>query len=406
MNKTNYVHPTMPPVLSKPTNELYASRQQSNTNFCPPPVLLKPTEQSEPKKGDFLKIALRTNPTDSSSDTYSLNIRHFRTGTPEEFLKWRKDYDMVIRGQNLTNGPAKYAMARTLLQGDALRVFNNAASTESTETNENFQKVLNALTRHIFPRKALVRQKRYMRRQMRKPYNMKIRTYVARVREMNDDFPLYPPFDKDASLPDDELADIIEAGIPNSWQKAMLLHNFDVADKSTDELVEFCERLETAEEIYGGTHHPNKKRTRSNGNPKDAKKNGSKHSAKYKSHFNKKNRHDDDKDCPLHKDGTHTQQECKVLNQQAENMRNIAQVHWDKNARWQRKKPYGNKTWKRPKDDDKKPNDLNTMIETIVEKKLSQKRKSTDDDNGANRSGTFSIEQLSMKSDSDDSDSE
>ena len=128
----------MPPVLSKPTNELYALCQQPNTNFCPPPILLKPTKLSEPKKGDFLKIALHTNPTDASSDMYSLNIRHFCTGTPEEFLKWCKDYDMVISGQNLTNGPAKYAMARMLLQGDALRVFNNAASTEGTKANENF----------------------------------------------------------------------------------------------------------------------------------------------------------------------------------------------------------------------------------------------------------------------------
>ena len=392
----------MPPVLSKPTNDNYTN----GAKFCPPPVLLKPNEPAEPKKGDFLKIALRTNPTDANSDTYSLNIRYFRTGTPEDFLKWRKDYDKVIRGQNLTTGPSKYAMARNLLQGDALRVFNTAASTEGNETNENFQKVLNALTRHIFPRKALVRQKRYMRRQMRKPYNMKIRTYVARVREMNDDFPLYPPFEADVKLADDELADIIEAGIPNSWQKAMLLHNFDVADKSTDELVEFCERLETAEEIYGETHTPNKKRTRSNGNPRDTAKNGSKHSAKNKNRFSKKKRHEDDEDCPLHKDGTHTQQDCRVLKQQAQNMRSVAEAHWDKNKRWQRKTQYRNKTWKRPNEKEKTSDDLNTMIETIVNKKLAQKRKSNDDDNGADRNVTFNIEKLSMSSDSGDSESE
>ena len=51
-------------------------------------------------------------------------------------------------------------MVRTLLRGDALRVFNNRATTQGAETVANLTLVVNALGTHVFPVRALVKQER------------------------------------------------------------------------------------------------------------------------------------------------------------------------------------------------------------------------------------------------------
>ena len=39
--------------------------------------------------------------------------------------------------------------------------------------------------------------------------------------------------------------DLLEFGIPNTWQKAMLLQDFDPQVHTVNDFVQFCERLET-----------------------------------------------------------------------------------------------------------------------------------------------------------------
>ena len=58
-------------------------------------------------------------------------------------------------------------MARTLLEGDALAKFNERATANRNETNDHFVTTLREVTTHVFPKKALALQKRYMRRFMR-----------------------------------------------------------------------------------------------------------------------------------------------------------------------------------------------------------------------------------------------
>ena len=77
---------------------------------------------------------------------------------------------------------------------------------------------------------------------------MSIRVYVNRVLEMNDQLVSYPgTFDNTdgTKLPEDEILDLLEFGIPNTWQKAMLLQDFDPQVHTVNDFVQFCERLET-----------------------------------------------------------------------------------------------------------------------------------------------------------------
>ena len=54
-------------------------------------IPLKRLEAKPLVKGDYVVLKCRTIPGDASSQTYNLPIPYFRTGTPEEYLKWRNN---------------------------------------------------------------------------------------------------------------------------------------------------------------------------------------------------------------------------------------------------------------------------------------------------------------------------
>lgn len=57
----------------------------------------------------------------------------------------------------------------------------------------------------------------------------------------------FPGATEDSKLPDDELLDLLEFGMPSTWQRSMTIQNFDPVDRSISEFVSFCELLEDTE---------------------------------------------------------------------------------------------------------------------------------------------------------------
>ena len=156
----------------------------------------------------------------------------------------------VFLGQNLTTGPQKVAFMRTVLKGDALSHFSQYFLTAESENNDTFEASICSLITHIFPLRALRIQKRYMRWYMRNPRDMKMRTYCNRVIELNNYLARFPSNFNDAQkIDEEELVDILEFGTPNKWQYKMVCMGFDSATSTSQELVEFCERLEFTEEL-------------------------------------------------------------------------------------------------------------------------------------------------------------
>jgi len=74
-----------------------------------------------------------------------------------------------------------------------------------------------AVTAHVFPIKALQTQKRYKRRFLHKPCNMKASGFVSRVCEINELLTEFPQATDESKLPHDELLDLLEFGMPGSW---------------------------------------------------------------------------------------------------------------------------------------------------------------------------------------------
>ena len=115
-----------------------------------------PYERPEKKnyaKGEYITLKLRTIPNDEGSATHDLIVPYFSTGTPEEWLRWKRDLGRVLQGQNVTTGPGKYSMTRRLLEGDALAAFNAAAAVHGNENNDNaFSCLYRRCYRSHFPR--------------------------------------------------------------------------------------------------------------------------------------------------------------------------------------------------------------------------------------------------------------
>ena len=212
-----------------------------------PPIPLDRPEKQKLQKDAYITLKLRTSPADADSQTYDLTLVYFNSGSPEEWLRFRRDLRKVLVGQNITQGPPMYAMARRVLEGDALSRFNTVANDHGNETTANFALCLNDLTTHVFLQRALQKQKRFMRRKMCKPQNWTIRQYTNRMTELNEYLSSFPPFGADQALPEEEILDLLEFGIPRAWQNQFIIQGFDPQANSVNDFVQFCERLESTE---------------------------------------------------------------------------------------------------------------------------------------------------------------
>ena len=89
-----------------------------------------------------------------------------------------------------------------------------------------------------------------MRRVMRKPADMDSQQFVSRVGELNrylEEFPATNQRVAATKLEDDELMDILEFSVPNSWQRQMVLQDFDPLDSTPQQFVNFFQRMEMIE---------------------------------------------------------------------------------------------------------------------------------------------------------------
>eukprot|EP00957_Ditylum_brightwellii_P027395 2070696-Ditylum_brightwellii.AAC.1 len=154
--------------------------RRSNQDVKQAVILLPRPAPKQLKHSQFHAYKLRTTPADVTSPLYKLSVPFFDCGTPEEWIKFRHSLAAVLKGQNVTQGPPSYAVAKTLLKGDALTVFKQAEIAHGNQTVPHLELCLDDVAKHVFPEKDGQIQKQYMRRKIHwsKDYTMKER--VAR----------------------------------------------------------------------------------------------------------------------------------------------------------------------------------------------------------------------------------
>ena len=135
--------------------------------------------------------------------------------------------------------------------------------------------------------------------------------------ELNNYLEQFPTaFNATQKIDDDEIVDILEFGTPNKWQSEMVHLGFDSAVATSQELVEFCERLEFDEDLNQKPEAMPKPgssggKTGRSGQSKRLKTNDLAHGSAY----------DPSKYCTFHGKYGHDLSACKVMLDQAQKMR-------------------------------------------------------------------------------------
>jgi hypothetical protein len=382
-----------------------------------PPLPLVPDEtegmEETTKTGSF---KLRTVPADPDSPKYTFTMA-FADGTQSIrfHIQWVKNCRTVFEGMAITTGNGQVDMIKHLCNGPIRTTFTEniemlrqtarieraraaaaAVPRNPGEAQADFERRqqaahdtdlaaalddateaqvwrgLYAIIRQVCPYKCLEKQKRFMRRKMRKPADMKVRTYVNHLHRVNfEEIPYLPPQAPNQVLQGDEIIDIVVFGLPKSWLKEMDRMDFDpFRTNNVFDLVDFCERLESSEDFAGDQVQKNK---------------NSKNGKKQKQGHGKKN--DGDKWCDYHEVNTHNTIDCEVFKK----------LKAAKQGGDGKKPPFNkNKTWNRKSDDAKKEakKELNALVKKVSQKVTTKvkkdlaatKRKSDDKDDDSDNS--------------------
>ena len=237
--------------MTKVSTSSSSSKKSSSKSKLKPVIPLERPVPKEFNSKNYLTNKCQSVPGDNTSSSYSVTVQYFEEGTPEEWLELLAAHKRVCIGQNITNGPGMYDVLRRHLKGTAVTKYGNVARDTGPQTIQNFKIVVKELTKYFFPQHAVRIQKRYIRRFIRKPKDMKFRAFVNRVLELNGHLDKFPEETTNVTptiLENDEIKDILHHACPKSWQDQMTTLGFNFPEKSIEDMVEFCERFEQIED--------------------------------------------------------------------------------------------------------------------------------------------------------------
>ena len=220
---------------------------------CQPVIPLQRSSHKDVATEDQIVHTLRSVPTDKRSSEYKLTGVVFGTGTPDELLTWHTTLKKVINGQNVTEPANMFALAKRTLKGDALAAFCEAELTEPTDEGElkHFQACVKKLKGHVFPRHSVRRQRRYMRMHCRKLAELKTHIWIARLIELQNQLVEFPDYAAAYKLSDEDILEIAENGIPNTWHNYLELLGWNPETGNVTSFIETCERIKATEENRG-----------------------------------------------------------------------------------------------------------------------------------------------------------
>ena len=138
-------------------------------------------------------LTIRNTPRDNTSGKYIIKNPKFDSGTPEEWIAFLDLVQKSLVGQNITTGPSIYKCIENVLKGDAKAEFPQQADLVDSRTVANFTRVMTTMTVHVFPTYAYHDQIRYMQRYLRKPPDMKLRSFTTRLIQLNTYLPNFSP---------------------------------------------------------------------------------------------------------------------------------------------------------------------------------------------------------------------
>jgi hypothetical protein len=352
-------------------------------------------------KDNSIGFSLKTSPANAASSTYKVNARILQGGeSVRVMLRWKREVERVCYGLAAATIDDKVRIAETLMRDTPLTLFqasimkqaetakaaarraaaNPAARTavdgqdvEQFRHLDHFQPALNFVLENLMPKKVLQYVKRNLRRNTRKPKDLKVRMYFQHITRINtEEIPALPPFADDQELRADEIIEVLLYGTPKSWQREMDRQGFNPIEKTPAEVVAFMEQVEAAEDFEGQLVEG--KPASSNGNNKKSSSNKDSGNTKGSSKY-----------CALHGKGNHSTDDCRTIKSEVKKLKSndSKPSGTDRNVRFASK----NKTWSKKAEDykQKSQKELNAMGKVVEKLKkevnaLTKKRKSEDSD--------------------------
>ena len=387
-----------------------------------PPLPLVP--QPLPEDQRYYEFKLYSVPSDNDSPKYTFRMPIINgEEDTRTSIDWFNKIKKVLTGLNLPKGVAQDNLIKQVLEGEALSVYVSKIGDEVTLRWDNARKAamitqkgdtfdgtkyaserkakeaaanaipkpdvndkdtlkgVQAIVAYMTPYKGLEKQLRWMRRYCRKPHDMKVRTFVNHIKRINnEELRILPPFKESNRLSEEDVIDIITNALPRRWLKEMDRMDFDPMDKSINELVDFCQRMESSEEMDKDSNVAKNKENSTKSKKKAKTGNGFSKSSKKGEYIPKTDKH-----CAVHGACGHTSEECRTL----QNMKSGSN------------KPRGNfknKTWDRKSKDASKQTkeDLAVLISKTVRKELNAVAKKADKKRSAPKGGESDSESVNL----------
>jgi hypothetical protein len=248
----------------------------------------------------------------------------FSHGTPEQWLKFMENLNVVIRGNGLDeNGCAHFNLTRSSLKGEALRVFNDKAAEQEEETRDTHIRCLRAITEQVFPKdNPLSKQKTYMRNHVFLHLNDKqVSEFHTRWKEINNWLDEFPPFGSNQHFLDDQIKEILYSIILKHWQSYLHRDKFDMTTASVDNFFDCMEHYQIADNIDPLLKSKDQSKPDKNEMNKSREKSNDK-KRKAKSKKNDSDAPAPKKSCLIHgEDSSHMTDECRTMHEQAYRMK-------------------------------------------------------------------------------------
>ena len=130
-------------------------------------------------------------PRDTTSDKHVIKISRFYSGTPEKCIIFLDLSEEPCRTK-YTTGPPIHKCMEGVLKGDAKAEFLQQANLVGSRIVANFTRVMTTMTEHVFPTYSYCDQRQYMQRYLRKPYDMKVRSFITRLIQLNTYLSYFP----------------------------------------------------------------------------------------------------------------------------------------------------------------------------------------------------------------------
>lgn len=229
------------------------------TAFLTPCLPLEVLEKQEKKsESDYVTYTLKVRAgSAASAPTYKMKVAKFDNGTPGEWIDVIESFHEIWIQNSMTSAADKEASIKSILRDDSLTAFESSIEdSKEAAVQENppisvamIETALTDVSKNVFPHRALEIQKLWMRRAIRKPKDMTVRRLVAIISKMNKSLARFPGASEDDKFNSNELLEIIEWSLPNTWRAKFDLDRYVPSLFDKARLIAEAEAIERSEKV-------------------------------------------------------------------------------------------------------------------------------------------------------------